>query len=87
VRWRAPLGDQRVQDVNEIIRGAAAADPHRERLAGVLIHDVGQLQPPAVGGLVELKVDRPHMVGVGRAEPLGGAGCDAAALAGANRAA
>ena len=40
------------------------ADPHRERLAGVLVHDVGQLQPPAISGLVELEVDRPHVVGL-----------------------
>src|SRR5215211_7843579 len=87
VRGHAPLGDQAVEHGNEIISAAPAPHPHRERLAGVLIHDVGQLQPPPISGLVELEVDRPHMVGAGRAEPLGGIGCDAAALAGADRAA
>jgi hypothetical protein len=38
-----------------------AAD--RERLPGELVHDVQQLQDVPVGGLVELEVKRPHVVG------------------------
>jgi hypothetical protein len=87
VRWRAPVGDQVVQDVNEVISGAAAANPHRERFTGVLVDDVGQLQPPAVGGLVELEVDRPDVVGPLGSQPLGSAGRDTAAFAGPGRAA
>jgi hypothetical protein len=87
VRWCAPLGDQSVQDVDEIISGAPAAYPHRERLAGVLVDDVGQLQPPAVGGLVELEVDRPDVVGPLGLQPLGDPSRDAAAFARADRAA
>jgi len=67
MRWCAPLGDQAVEHGDESISAAPAPHPHRERLAGVLIHDVGQLQPPTVSGLVELEVDHPYMVGVGRA--------------------
>jgi hypothetical protein len=40
VRGRAPLGDQAVEHGDEIISAAPAPHPHRERLAGVLIHDV-----------------------------------------------
>jgi len=50
----------------------AACDQHRQRLARKLVDDVQQLQRPHVGGLVELKIERPHMVGSLCAQPLGG---------------
>src|SRR5215216_1034845 len=87
MRWRAPVGDQVIQDVDEVIGGASATHSHRERFTGVLIHDVGQLQPPAIGGLVELEVDRPDVVGPLGTQPLGGAGRDTAAFAGPDRSA
>jgi hypothetical protein len=39
-------------------------------LAGVLIDHVEQLQDPPVGGLVELVVQRPHMVRVLGSQPV-----------------
>jgi hypothetical protein len=53
----------------------------------VLVDDIGQLQPPTVGGLVELEVDRPDMVGPLGSQPLGGPSHDAAAFTRADRAA
>ena len=87
MHWRAPVGDQVVQDVDEVISGAAAPHPHRERFTGVLVDDVGQLQPPAIGGLVELEVDRPDVIGPLGTQPLGGAGRDTAAFADPDRSA
>lgn len=42
-------------------------DLDRERLPGVLVDDVEQLEDAAVGGLLELEVQRPYLV-----RPLGG---------------
>jgi hypothetical protein len=68
---------------------SSAVQPRPTRIAsasrGVLVDDVGELEPAAVAGLVELKVDRPHMVRPLRAKPLGALGTDAAPLAGALR--
>ncbi|MEJ7792417.1 MAG: hypothetical protein WKF65_10650 [Gaiellaceae bacterium] len=56
------LGDDPVEDGD----GAVGVDPpldlDGERLAGVLVDDVQQLQDPAVAGRVELEVERPHLV-------------------------
>ena len=49
----------------------AALDQHHQRLARELVDDVEQLQRPPVGGLVELEVERPHLVGALGAQPLG----------------
>jgi hypothetical protein len=38
----------------------------RERLPGERVHDMQELQDPAVGGLIELEVDCPHLVGARR---------------------
>jgi hypothetical protein len=35
----------------------------RQCFAGELVDDIKQLEDPAVGGLVELKVQRPYMIG------------------------
>ena len=66
MRRRAPLGDERVDDRDDIVGSAVASDAHGQRLAGVLVDDVAQLDPAAVGGLVELEVNRPHMIRSGR---------------------
>ena len=57
----------------------------RQRLAGVLVDDVQELQDPPVGGLVELEVERPDLVGALCAKPLGrhGRGAEAPALSAA----
>ena len=47
-----------------LISGDAARELHHECLACELVDDVQQLQHVAVGGLIELKVKRPHVVGV-----------------------
>jgi hypothetical protein len=48
-----------------------AGDADRERLAGVLVDDVQQLQGAAVDGCVELEVDRPDVVGSPGPQPRG----------------
>jgi len=47
----------------------AALHEHRERLTGELIDHVEQPQHAAIGGLVGLEVQRPHVVGTLRPEP------------------
>src|SRR5918995_7220395 len=63
---RAAGGDEPVDDGHDVVGGAVPADVGGEGFAGELIDDVAQLQPPSVGGLVELEVDGPHVV-----RPLG----------------
>ena len=58
-----------------------AVDGDGQGFAGVLIDDVEQLQDPPVGGLVELVVQRPHMIGVLGRQPVGRAGRGAEPLA------
>ena len=57
----------------------------RQRLAGVLVDDVQELDDPSVGGLVELVVERPDLVGAGGPEASGRNGrlAEASALAAA----
>jgi hypothetical protein len=55
-------GDEPLDDGDDVIGGAMPAHVHGQGFAGVLVDDVAQLQPPAVGGLVELEVDGPHLV-------------------------
>ena len=52
-----------------------------KRLAGVLVDDVQELQDPSVGGLVELVVERPDLIGVLGAQALGRHGRLSEALA------
>src|SRR4029450_164445 len=79
--WPAAVGHQLVENTD----GGVGVDPafhdDGQRLAGVLIHDVEQLQSPAVLGLVELVVQRPHMVGALGRQPLRRPGGGAEALA------
>src|SRR3954447_1807497 len=49
----------------------AAGDVDRERFAGELVNDVEQLDHAAVGGLIELEVQRPDMIGPLRPQPVG----------------
>ena len=58
----ASLGDDAFNDGHDVIGGAGPADVHGQRLPGVLVDDVAQLQPPEVGGLFELEVDGPSVV-------------------------
>ena len=61
----AALAGEPGQDGDHGVGVGAAADVHGEGFAGVLVDDVEQLQSSAVGGLVELEVQRPYLVGVG----------------------
>jgi hypothetical protein len=58
--------------------GRVGVDPpfalDRERLAGELVDDVQQLRHASIGGLVELEVECPHLVGPLRGQPRGGHG-------------
>jgi hypothetical protein len=56
-RWPAALGDQAVKHGDGGIRIDAPVDGDRQGLAGVLIHDVEQLEDPAIEGLVELVIN------------------------------
>jgi hypothetical protein len=47
-----------------------ARDQHHQRLARELVNDVQQLQRPPIGGLIELEIERPHVVGPLCAQPL-----------------
>jgi hypothetical protein len=80
-------GGQPGQRLDQVISGAGAGHAHREGLAGVLIDDVGQLQPASISGLVELEVDRPDLVGALGPPPLRLLGSDPAAFAAPDRAA
>jgi hypothetical protein len=67
----AAVGDQAVQDGHGGVGVDPAVDGDGQGFAGVLIHDVEQLQDPPVGGLVELVVQCPHMVRVLGDQPVG----------------
>src|SRR5215216_6670955 len=60
-RWPATLIDQMVQDVDGGIGVDPAVHGDGQGFAGVLVHDVEQLQDPSIEGLVELVVQRPHV--------------------------
>jgi len=49
--------------VTGLIGGDAAGGVHDQRLAGELIDDVQQLQDVPVGGVIELEIERPDVVG------------------------
>ena len=61
-----PLAAQPLQRRDDRVGVDAARHQHHQRLARELIDDVHQLQRPPVGGLVELKIERPHVI-----RPLG----------------
>ena len=68
----AAHGGELVEDGDGLVGVDASGDVHRERLAGVLIDDVEQLEHPAVGGLIELEVQGPHVTGPLGSQPIGG---------------
>src|ERR1700691_416770 len=69
--FRCAASEHQVLDnADEFLGGAGPVDPDRQRLTGVLINDVAQLEPAPVRGLIEHKVNRPHVTGVGSAQPL-----------------
>ncbi|MGH2968198.1 MAG: hypothetical protein ACRDK0_03915, partial [Solirubrobacteraceae bacterium] len=55
-------GDQRLELGDGLVGADRAAGVHDQRLAGVLVEDVDQPQRPAVGRLVGLEVQRPHVI-------------------------
>jgi hypothetical protein len=68
------LYDQAVQHRYGGVGIDAALDDDGQRLAGVLVDDVERLEDPPIGGLVELVVQRPHVIGMGGRQPLGWCG-------------
>ena len=64
-----------------LVGGDGAVDLHGQGLPGELVDDVGDLQAPVVGGLVELEVDGPDVVRVLGPVTLGRVGPDPTALA------
>ena len=67
----AALAAQPLQRRDDRVSVDRALDEHHQRLAGELVENVQQLQRPSVGGLVELEVERPHVVEPLGAQPLG----------------
>src|ERR1035437_5688856 len=67
----AALGDQPLQRRDDHVRVDAARDQHHQRLARELVNDVQQLQRPRVGRLIELEIERPHVIRPLGAKPLG----------------
>jgi len=55
---------------DDLVGVAGATDPSGRGFQGVVFDDVEQLQPAIIGGLVELEVESPEVVGLGR-EQLG----------------
>jgi len=70
-----------VQDGDGGLRIDPVVDLDGEGFAGVFVDDVEQLQDASALGLVELVVQRPHMVRVLGGQPVGRAGGGAQALA------
>ncbi len=76
-------GHEALDGGHDLIGVAAAPDAHGQGLPGVLVDDVQQLQPPVIGGLVELEVQGPHLVGpLGTEQVCAGFGPAALTLAG-----
>ena len=81
MRRGATVGNQGFDGGHHRIGVAGPSHPHGQGLAGVLVHDVQQLEPPLIGCLVEREVEGPHGVGPLGPLPFSGAGVGAAALA------
>jgi hypothetical protein len=77
------LGDEALQRGDRLVGVDASVTLDRQRLAGELVDDMQQLQDPPVGGLIELEVQRPHVIRLLGAQPLGrdGRGPEPLALA------
>src|SRR3954463_5767384 len=66
-----PLVAEALEHVDGLVGVDAARDVDRERFAGELVDDVEQLEHAAVGGLIELEVQRPHVTGPLGPQPVG----------------
>ena len=64
-------GHQAIEDRDRGVGSDPSPALDRERLTGVLVDDVQELQDPPVGGLVELEVERPDLVGALCSKPIG----------------
>jgi hypothetical protein len=80
-RGPSALGDQAVQDGDGGVGVDPAVDLDSEGFTGVLVDHVEQLQDPPVGGLVELVVQRPHMIRMLGGQPVRRTGRGTEALA------
>jgi hypothetical protein len=69
-RRGASFGNQALQHGHGGVGVDPAVDLDGEGFAGVLVHDVEQLEDPPVEGLVELVVQRPHMIRVLGRQPV-----------------
>ncbi len=71
VLWRPAPGEHQALERGD---GSVGVDRppalDRVRLAGELVNDVQQLEDPTVGGLIELDVERPDLIGALDEEPL-----------------
>ena len=85
ILWGTSLGDELLDDGDDVLGGAGPVDPDRECLAGVLIDDVAELDAAAVGRLIELEVHGPHLVRLGRSQTRCLPVAHPAALAGPHR--
>src|SRR3954470_24362691 len=81
VRRRSALGGESLKYGDGLVCVDAPCDVHRERLAGELVDDVQQLDHPPVGGLIELEVQGPHVIGTLGPQPAARNGRLAQALA------
>jgi hypothetical protein len=70
MRRGAALARQRVEHADGVVGGDVARDQHGQRFAGELVDDVEQLDPAAGERLIELEVDRPHVIGPLGPEPV-----------------
>jgi len=59
------------QHVEELFGAAGTAHSHSQGLLGELVDHVEQLEAPEIGGLVELEVEGPYLVGPDKRQPLG----------------
>jgi len=73
-RRPAALGDQALEDHDGLISVDRAPALDRQGLAGELVDDVEELQLAAVSSRVMLEVQRPDVIGVAGAKPVGGRG-------------
>jgi hypothetical protein len=78
------LGDEPFQDGDDGVGAGGTVDVHGQRLSGVLVDNVEELETTLVGGLVELEVESPHVVGIlgTQQDPLGAARATLLVLAG-----
>jgi hypothetical protein len=74
VLGRAAQGGEPFEDGDGLVCVDASGDVHRERFAGEFVDDVEQFDDAAVGGLIELEIERPDVVGPLGPQPISGHG-------------